>query len=174
MSLARITRSIERAYWDHYHKVSNIRSTWVGNKIVDHSHVVGAAPTTYIFILNLTPGFNGLGKGNCKTRRETFMFGDWVPRILENWRHIRVPHVHWQACTSMIVADVLAPNCCQAISKNHTDSTVLWHGSYYATYVDVLLVVNPNFRDPAWISNCSHTFLCMSLLIHAGIQAKLC
>ena len=30
----------------------------------------------YIFILDLTPGFIGLGKDNCKTRRETIKFGD--------------------------------------------------------------------------------------------------
>ena len=30
------------------------------------------------FILDLTHDFNGLGKGNCKTRRETFKFGDSV------------------------------------------------------------------------------------------------
>ena len=28
----------------HYRKVSNIRGTLVGNKIVDHSDVVGASP----------------------------------------------------------------------------------------------------------------------------------
>ena len=28
-----------------YHQVSNIRGTLVGNKIVDHSDVLGAAPT---------------------------------------------------------------------------------------------------------------------------------
>ena len=28
----------------------------------------------YIFILNLTPSLNGLGKDNCKTRQETLMF----------------------------------------------------------------------------------------------------
>ena len=48
--------------------------TLVGNKIVDHSDVigtspVGAAPTTSSF---LSPGFNGLGKDNCKTRQKTF------------------------------------------------------------------------------------------------------
>ena len=37
-----------------YRKISNIRRTWVGNKIVDHSDVVeaspiGAAPTTSSF-----------------------------------------------------------------------------------------------------------------------------
>ena len=30
--------------------------------------------SNYIFILDLTPGFFGLGKDNCKTRRETFNF----------------------------------------------------------------------------------------------------
>ena len=28
----------------HYRQVSNIRRTWVGNEIVDHSDVVGASP----------------------------------------------------------------------------------------------------------------------------------
>ena len=41
-----------------------------------------------IFILNLTPGVNGLGRDNYKTIRETFMFWDWVRLILENWRYI--------------------------------------------------------------------------------------
>ena len=36
-----------------------------------------------IFILNLTPGFNGLGKDNCKTREESFQFCDLVRSILE-------------------------------------------------------------------------------------------
>ena len=30
--------------------------------------------SNYIFILNLTPGFNGLGKDDCKTRWESFKF----------------------------------------------------------------------------------------------------
>ena len=29
----------------HYHKTANIRRTLAGNKLVDHSDVVGAAPT---------------------------------------------------------------------------------------------------------------------------------
>ena len=44
--------------------------------------------SNYIFILNLTPGSNGLGKDNCKTRWEAFIFWDWVRLILENWRYI--------------------------------------------------------------------------------------
>ena len=50
-----------------YCQTSNIRHTLVGNKIVDHSDVVG-----YIFFLVLTPDFNFLGKDNCNTRWETF------------------------------------------------------------------------------------------------------
>ena len=44
--------------------------TLVGNKIVDNSDVVGAARVGAI--LNLTPGFNGLSKDNCKMIQETF------------------------------------------------------------------------------------------------------
>ena len=36
----------------------------------------------YIFVLDLTPCFNGLGKDNCKTRRVKFKFGDLVRLIL--------------------------------------------------------------------------------------------
>ena len=47
-----------------YRKTSNIRRTLVGNKIVDHSDVVGASP---VFILDLTSGFKGFGKDSRKT-----------------------------------------------------------------------------------------------------------
>ena len=42
--------------------------------------------SNYIFILDLTPGPNGLGKDHCKTRGETFKSGDLVCIILEIWR----------------------------------------------------------------------------------------
>ena len=42
-----------------------------------------------IFI-DLTPGFNGLGKDNCKTRQETFKFWDLVCLILEILRYFYV------------------------------------------------------------------------------------
>ena len=63
-----------------YPQICNIRPRLVGNIMVDHADIVGAspvgiAPTTYTSILNLTPGLNGLGKDNYKTRRETFKFG---------------------------------------------------------------------------------------------------
>ena len=36
-------------------------------------------------ILDLTPGFNGLGRDNCKTRRETFKCWNLVCLILKVW-----------------------------------------------------------------------------------------
>ena len=42
--------------------------------------------SNYIFTLDLKPGFNGLGKNNCKTIRETLKFWDLVQLILEVWR----------------------------------------------------------------------------------------
>ena len=47
-----------------YRHTSNIRRNLIDSKFVDHSDV-GAAPTSYIFIPDLTPGFKGLGKDNC-------------------------------------------------------------------------------------------------------------
>ena len=44
--------------------------------------------SNYIFILNLTPGFNGLGKDKYKMRREAFKFWDLVQLILETLRYI--------------------------------------------------------------------------------------
>ena len=42
----------------------------------------------YIFILNLTPGFNGLGKENYNMRGEASKFWDLVRLILETLRYI--------------------------------------------------------------------------------------
>ena len=54
----------------NYLKTSNIRGTLVCNKIVDHSDVVEASRcSNYIFILDLTSGFKGFGKGSRKTVR---------------------------------------------------------------------------------------------------------
>ena len=57
---------------DTYRQTCKISRTLVGNKIVDHSDVVGAAP---VGILDLTTGFNILHK----TRQDEkhFYFGIW-------------------------------------------------------------------------------------------------
>ena len=40
----------------------------------------------YIFIVDLTPGFNGLGKDNSKTRQEIFKFWDLIRFIIKVWQ----------------------------------------------------------------------------------------
>ena len=44
----------------------------------------------YIIILDLTPGFIGLGKDNCKTRRETLKLGDLVWLIVDILRYMYI------------------------------------------------------------------------------------
>ena len=54
--------------------------------------------SNYIFVLELTPGFNGLSKDNCKARRETFKFLDLVRLILEDLRYVfafSITSQHW-------------------------------------------------------------------------------
>ena len=72
-----------------YCQVSNIRCTSVGNKIVHLLRCSWSIPfrrcSNYIFILDLTPGFNRLCKDNCKPRQETFNFLYSVHLILEVW-----------------------------------------------------------------------------------------
>ena len=64
-----------------YLQTSNISRTWTGYKLVNYWYVGHCF--NYIFILDLTPGFNGLGKEYYKTRRDTFKFWDFVWFILE-------------------------------------------------------------------------------------------
>ena len=63
-----------------YRQNFNISRTLVCNKFADHSDVVGASP------VDLTPGFNGFGIDNYKTRWETFPFWDLVGPILDDLR----------------------------------------------------------------------------------------
>ena len=83
-----------------YRQISNISRTSVGNKIIDHSDVIGAspdgaAPTTSSF-LDLTPGFNGLGRDNCKTRRETVKCCNLVQLKLEIWQWYCILFTWWR------------------------------------------------------------------------------
>ena len=79
--------SLRRSRDSSYRQTSNISRTLEGNKLVVHSDIVECIArrrcSNYIFILDLTPGFNGLGKDNCKTRRGSFMFWDLVRLISE-------------------------------------------------------------------------------------------
>ena len=74
-----------------YRQVSNISRTLEGYKNCrslrcSWSIACRRCPN-YIFILDLTPGFMGLGKDNCKTRRETIKFGDLVRLMLDILRY---------------------------------------------------------------------------------------
>ena len=51
----------------------------------------------YIFILHFTHGFNGLGKNNCKTIRESFKCWDLVRLILEIYgTYIYIHHIFYR------------------------------------------------------------------------------
>ena len=76
--------------------------------------------SNYIFILDLTPGFNGLGKDNCMTRQETFKLWDLVFLILEVWWYIDAL-VNWVIFVS---GNGLSPNRRQAITWNNDDYSI--------------------------------------------------
>ena len=81
---------------DSYCQTSDIRRrTLVGNKICwllrCSWSIACRRCSNYIFILDLTPGFNGLGKDTCKTRRESFKFWYLVCLILEILRFCSLP-----------------------------------------------------------------------------------
>ena len=69
----------QQKYTSQYRKTSNISRTLIGNKIVDNYRRC----SNYIFILNFTPGFNGLSEDNCKRIQETFEFWNLVRLIQE-------------------------------------------------------------------------------------------
>ena len=81
-----VERTLKKSIYK-YRQVSNIRHTLIGNKIcrsLSSSWSIACQRcSNYIFILNLTPGFIGLGKDNCNTRGEPFKFGDFVRLKLE-------------------------------------------------------------------------------------------
>ena len=71
-----------------YGQTYDISHTLEGNKTVDHWDAVGASPVgaaAAAFYI-LTPGFNGLGKDSCKTKRETYKFWDLVRLVSDFYR----------------------------------------------------------------------------------------
>ena len=69
-----------------YHQTSNIRhlnGQWTCLSLRCSWSIACRHCTNYIFIIDLTSGFNGLSKENWKVRRETFKFWNWVYFILE-------------------------------------------------------------------------------------------
>ena len=109
--------------------------------------------SNYIFILDLTPGFNGLGKDNCKTTWEWFKFWDLVHLILEILRYIS-----------------LALNCWHIISYDLLISSIQWHsseGNFTKKPQPSITKVSLNIFYLKFPSNCSEahwqwTFLLIS------------
>ena len=69
-----------------YRQTSNI-SRAIAIKLLITQMLLEHRCSNYIFTLDLIPCFNGLGKNNCKTRRETFKFWDMMRLTLEVWRY---------------------------------------------------------------------------------------
>ena len=69
----------------HYCQTSNIRRilVWQWNcwSLRCIWSIACRRCSNYIFTLDLTPGFSGLGRDNCKTRRKSFKFWDFVSYI---------------------------------------------------------------------------------------------
>ena len=77
ISCERLSSIIIKCTYLQTYNISRI----LGNKLVDHSDVVGV----YIFILDLTHGLNGMGKSNCKTSRESFKGKPGFFQIARMW-----------------------------------------------------------------------------------------
>ena len=80
-----------------YPQTSDIRRTTIANQLVDHSDVcwsiICRRCSNHIFILDLTPGFNGLDKDNCKTRRETFKFWELMRYVIFMYHYLPIQGV---------------------------------------------------------------------------------
>ena len=147
---------LNKSKW--YCHTPNISHTLVGNKFVDHSVLVGwspvgAAPTTALLprkavkfnhSLNITPGFNGLGKDNCRTRWETMKYLDLAWLILQVWLLLYDPllllsplthcalvmHAICQHRSGSTLAQVMA-YCLMALSHDLNKCWILISGDIY-------------------------------------------
>ena len=105
--------------------------------------------SNYIFILYLTPGFNGLGRHNCKTQQETFTCWDLVQHNLEvwwykNWYYKLVQYNKIACSTSVIQLD---QNIRLGNSKKAPNISSPWI-SYGVTKVRIL---KKNYHVVMWL-----------------------
>ena len=72
-----------------YHQSSNVSRTLSKNcwSLRCSWSIACRRCSNYFFILDLIHGFDGFGKDNCKTRRDTFKCWDLLCLILEIWRY---------------------------------------------------------------------------------------
>ena len=90
-----------------YSQTSDVRYTLLGKKncwsLRCSWSIACRRCSNYIFILDLTPGFNGLGKDKCKIRWESLKYWDLVQFMLDILRYCHKVHgsmkkwdSHWQ------------------------------------------------------------------------------
>ena len=121
--------------WHHctgnriYNQTSNISHTLVGNELRCSWSIACWRCSNYIFIRDLTHSFNGLGKDNCKTRWESFKFGDLGHLISEILRLIKLDDpVDWSTCIIKLrLSNPLWP-----------PSDIIWHYRSWSTSVQVV------------------------------------
>ena len=119
-----------------YRKTSDISCTFVGNKIVDHSDVVGAppvgaAPTTSSF------STASMDWANTTTRRNEkhLILGDFVELILEVWRYV-YSQVHIYSIFNTRSKSVCRCNICYDIYSILSDSFIRFFRS--TKYLDII------------------------------------
>ena len=106
----------------------DIKCILVGNKTVESLRCSWsiACPrcSNCIFILDFTPGFNGLGKDSCKTKRETFRFQYLVQLMVEVRRYTsQMRECCWLSYHNAICPLLMHWKLCDiAQSQWHSDS----------------------------------------------------
>ena len=139
--------------WDNYRKTSNIRHTLGGNKIVDHSDVVGAsnvspAPTTSSFSTWHLASRDSAKKA--ARQYENLLSWDLVHVILETWRYYtfrfdistnftRFSSSSFKSCQNYI--------CCNYDFYNSISSQI-------GTYHDSSAVMTCAKLWPDWVITC--------------------
>ena len=105
-------------------------------------------------MLDLTSGFNGLGKDNCKMRRETFKFWDLVCLYERFERNIENPSVYYHTDTFFY------PLCAKFLSEN-MKLCLLFSGNSWpwddtATQMKLCLLRVPENEDPFILRSQKH------------------
>ena len=78
-----------------YHLLSNCNNSLQVKLFTLFFDWITIITLNYIFILDLTPGFNGLSKDNCKTRQEKFKFWGLVRLVLEVFTVCMLAYPEW-------------------------------------------------------------------------------
>ena len=102
--------------------------------------IPGWHPANYIFILDLTPGFNGLGKDNFNTRRKTFKWWDSVRLILDIWWEFGTAPWNWRSYICVCVWDICI------VHGNHDDVIKWKHFPRYWPFVRGIYRSPVNFQ----------------------------